>query len=114
MTKRLLTFPSAQSVIKSKGNSARYMAVVLHHIGSPNSTTTTQKETITDRLRRWLSLVSGGGLRIGEAGSTVVDGGTGSLLSSLGVAVASTPSVGAISQWCRLVELPSHLGTELR
>lgn len=42
-----LTRPSAQSIMTSKGRSARYMAVVHHHIGRPSKSTMAQNETIT-------------------------------------------------------------------
>ena len=42
-----LTRPSAQSIMTSKGRSARYMAVVHHHIGRPKKSTMAQNETIT-------------------------------------------------------------------
>ena len=41
------TLPSAHSSISSKGRSARYIVVVFHHIGSPRSTTISQKDMIT-------------------------------------------------------------------
>lgn len=45
--KNQLTRPSAQSIMTSRGRSARYMAVVHHHIGSPKKSTMAQNEMIT-------------------------------------------------------------------
>ena len=55
------TFPSAQSIIWSKGNRALYIVVVFHHIGTPKHSIMTQKENITSARIRMLSGVSGGG-----------------------------------------------------
>jgi hypothetical protein len=42
-----LTRPSAQSIIASSGRSARYIAVVHHHIGKPIKSTIAQNAAIT-------------------------------------------------------------------
>jgi hypothetical protein len=46
-SKGQLTRPSAQSIMASRGSSARYMAVVHHHIGRPIKIAMAQNETIT-------------------------------------------------------------------
>jgi len=43
----ILTLPSAQSSMSSKGRFARYMVVVFHHIGRPRQRTINQKERMT-------------------------------------------------------------------
>ena len=73
------TFPSAHSSISCKGSRARYMEVVLHHIGRPRKTTTAQKDKMTRLRTRMLSVSSGGGLFFAETTSSC---GTGSSAAS--------------------------------
>src|SRR5947207_15152439 len=76
-----LTLPSAQSTISWSGSLARYIDVVLHHIGNPRNMTTAQNEKMTRVRMRMLSCDSGGGALpspgyrlIGLAASSVSDG----------------------------------------
>jgi len=68
------TFPSAHSSISSSGRLARGMAVVVHQMGRPSKTTTSQNETMTQVRRRTSDGFSGGGSvgAIGSAGVSVV------------------------------------------
>lgn len=79
------TLPSAHSIISSTGKLARYMAVVLHHIGKPTNTIMAQNEAITYTRRRILSGDSGGGSFLLDAMLTAYAG-----ASSLGAALLST------------------------
>ena len=65
---RLLTLPSAQSIIWLRGNLARYIAVVRHHTGRPRNKTMAQKENMTRlRMRKLSALSRGGSFFLGAA-----------------------------------------------
>jgi hypothetical protein len=74
-----LTLPSAHSIISSIGSRARYIDVVFHHIGRPNSIMIAQKDRKTENRNRACSGFSGGGSFFVGAAITAFVGGSASL-----------------------------------
>jgi hypothetical protein len=87
-----LTWPSAQSDICCSGRSARYIAVVLYHIGRPRKTTTAQKERMASRRSHMPSLDSGGGCFVAGTAFKIGAGGAEDALVSVGVAILESLS----------------------
>ena len=84
----LKTFPSAQSFIACSGNLARYIVVVLYHIGSPRKRTVAQNEKITARLVHIECADSGGGTFFTFSTQSACDGN--SAASSVDIDVVDT------------------------
>jgi hypothetical protein len=87
-----LTLPSAQSIIWFRGSLALYIAVVLHHTGSPRNRTIAQKEKMTRLRMRKLSALSRGGSFFLGAAETAFSGAA----SSFSMPVPGFPLVEAL------------------